>query len=262
VWFAERNSGKVAVVAPNINFVMSTAPPDQLNAGSGFGFAVTARYDSGAIDTGFNGSVTASLSNGPTGGTNWPVTAMAVGGIATFSGLSLSEAGSYTLQVSSADAATSLAVPLNVVSPQNQAPTGNPQGNASAPSITGERLLFAGTGKQKRLVGIQLTFSAALDPSSAANAANYSATQNMKRRRAKVAQAVRLRVSYNDSAKTVTLMVTGKPKFTYGGQLAVNAAAPSGIIGASGIYLDGKVNGQSGDNAVFAILPGGRGLVG
>ena len=38
------------------------------------------------------------------------------------------------------------------------------------------------------------------------------------------------------------------------------AAAPSGITGTSGAYLDGNVGGQPG-NGTFAILPGGRGIV-
>jgi virginiamycin B lyase len=263
VWFAERNAGNVAVVAPNIRFVVTSGPPAQLESGGGFGLTVTALYDSGAVDTGYSGSVSATVASGPAGGAlGGSSIAVAVGGVATFSGLWLTQGGNYMLQISSPDAAAPLSVPINVATAPTTKPPGSTLPSAPvAPTITAERLLFAGQGRQKRLVGFQLVFSSSLDPASAGNPANYTITQNLKNRRVRTAQALRLRVSYDGSARTVNLLILGKPRFQSGGQLLVNASAPSGIMGTSGVYLDGQVNGQPGDDGVFVILPGGRGLV-
>jgi hypothetical protein len=50
-----------------------------------------------------------------------------------------------------------------------------------------------------------------------------------------------VRVAYDDGAKAVKLTIMGKPKFAIGGQLLVRV--------------------QAGGDDVFAILPGGRGIV-
>jgi hypothetical protein len=214
---------------------MTSAPPGLLNSGSGFGLAVTAYYDSGAVDSGFNGSVTVTVSNGPSGeGLGGTTTAAAVGGV-------LSAGGDYTLQIGSADAAVPLDVAVSVASAPKLPPAGPGPGAPAAPVITGQSLIFAGKGKQKRLVGLQLVYSGALDPSSAVNPANYAITQTIKNRRAKTAQAIRLRVAYDDATKTVSLTIIGKPKFASGGQLMVRS--------------------QAGDAQIFAIRPGGRGIV-
>jgi len=249
VWFAELNSGKIGVVEPEL----VVAPPTELDPGSGFGVTVTVGYGSGDVDTGYSGSVNISLANGPAGGElGGTVNATVVNGVATFNGLSLNQGGGYTLQVSSEGAAASLAVPLTVMSAANPPPGGHPI-TIAPPTITGEHVFFAGKGKRKHLV-FQLVFSSPLDPSSAGNSGNYTVTQSMKHGREKIAQAIRLQVDYNAAAKTVNLIIEGKPHFTNGGQLIVNAAAPTGITGTTGVYVDG--------NAIFTVLPGGRGIAG
>jgi hypothetical protein len=79
--------------------VVTTPPPATVSAGSSFGLAVTAEDSSGTVDTTFTGSVTLAVNDGATlGGT---VTATAVAGVATFSGLTLTEAGDYVLSADS-----------------------------------------------------------------------------------------------------------------------------------------------------------------
>jgi hypothetical protein len=83
----------------------------QLTAGvtagpPGFGFTVQAEDASGNLDTSFNGTLTAALLTNPgsatLGSTSGTLSATAVGGVATFSGLTLDKAGSgYRLQVTS-----------------------------------------------------------------------------------------------------------------------------------------------------------------
>ncbi|MFI5457240.1 MAG: hypothetical protein ACHRXM_17480 [Isosphaerales bacterium] len=256
VWFAELDSGKIGVFAPDTHLVLTIAPPTQLNAGSAFGLTVTVEYDSGAVDTAYHGSVNVALATSPGGGAlGGASSAAVVGGAAAFSGLWLSEGGAYTLQINSDGAAASLVGPFSIRSVANSPPNTTPP-----PTITGETLLFAGKGKHKHLVGFQLAFSAPLDPASAGNSNNYTVTQTMRHGREKIAQAIRLRVNYNASAKTVSLMISGKPRFASGGQLVVNASAPNGITGTAGVYLDGNNQGRPGDNGTFSILPGARGI--
>ncbi len=83
-------------------FVVTAQPPASVTAGSDFGLTVTAENASGGVDTSFNGTVTVALSNNPGGGTlGGTLTATAQDGVATFSDLTLDQAGSgYTLLVS------------------------------------------------------------------------------------------------------------------------------------------------------------------
>ena len=245
VWFAELNSGRIGVVAPDTHLVVTAAPTAALSAGTAFGLTVTVEYDSGAVDTGYNGGVSVALANGPGGAAlGGPVNVTAVNGVATFSGLSLNEGGGYTLQVSGAGAPAFLAGPFNVMSAVNPPPNA-PLSVGSVPMITGEHSLFAGKGRNKHLVGFQLVFSSRLDPSSAAN---YTITQTMKHGRERVARAIRLRVEYDASSDSVNLMLAGRPRFTSGGQLVVKLPQPSGT------------GGSSVSDEVFSILPGGRGI--
>jgi hypothetical protein len=85
--------------------VVTTAPPSHVTAGSAFGLVVAAENGSGQVDTSFNGIVTVALLNSVSGGPATPLfgtlTAHAVNGVATFSGLSIDQAGTDTLVVSS-----------------------------------------------------------------------------------------------------------------------------------------------------------------
>jgi len=237
VWFTELDSGKIGVAAPDTHVVVTTAPPAEINPGSRFGLTVAVEYDSGAVDTGYNGGVSVAVANSPVGSAlDGPVNATVVNGTATFNGLWLNQGGRYTLQVSSDGGAAFLAVPLNVTGAVNPPPGGHKY----SPTIIGEHVLFAGAGKHKHLIGFQLIFNSPLNPSSAENSANYAITQTMKYGREKIAQPIGFRVAYNASEETVSLTIAGKPRFTSGGQLVVK--------------------GQPGNNGIFSILPGGRGI--
>ena len=80
-----------------------------------------------------------------------PVTAK--NGVATFSGLTLSQLGAgYRLMASTDPLTTTLIGPVTVVNP---------------PTISAEKVLFAGKGKHRHVVGFELDFSEALDPTRA-----------------------------------------------------------------------------------------------
>jgi streptogramin lyase len=106
VWFTDYGSNNAIGVVPlNTNadhFVVTQPPPSSLTAGSPFGLTVQAEDSSGSLDSSFNGTVTVALANNPgvttLGGT---LSVTASGGVATFSGLSLTRAAvGYTLLVS------------------------------------------------------------------------------------------------------------------------------------------------------------------
>jgi len=85
---------------PAVGLEVTTQPPTSVQAGQSFGLSVSVLDQFGTPDPDFNGSVTVGLQgNGTLGGTT---TVSAISGIATFSGLTLDEAGNHTLQVSSA----------------------------------------------------------------------------------------------------------------------------------------------------------------
>jgi hypothetical protein len=74
-------------------------PPASVTAGSGFGLTVEAEDSSGNLVTSFNGTVTVALASNPGGAAlGGTLTVTASGGVATFSGLTLTKAASgYTL---------------------------------------------------------------------------------------------------------------------------------------------------------------------
>ena len=87
---------------PITNLVVTQEPPANLTAGSGFGLTVQAEDSSGNLITSYSGTVTVGLAINP-GGTSLggTITVAASGGVATFSGLTLTKAASgYTLYVS------------------------------------------------------------------------------------------------------------------------------------------------------------------
>ena len=115
LWFTD-GGGAVGVVNLNVqpHFVVTTAPSG-VTAGQGFGLTVTAEYGSGIVDPLFNGNVTVSLANIPSGGSSTlggvTLTVPAVNGVATFSGLTLNKAAAgYTLQAASGAAGAPTAV--------------------------------------------------------------------------------------------------------------------------------------------------------
>ena len=83
--------------------VVTTPPPANVTAGAPFGFVVEAELGQGNLDTSFNGDVTVRLSNfaGGDTGVGGRLTVQAINGIATFSGLTINQAGTVAVLVSS-----------------------------------------------------------------------------------------------------------------------------------------------------------------
>ena len=101
LWFTDRGDATRSGSSPctRTNLVVTQQPPASVTAGSGFGLTVQAQDSSGNLITSFNGTVTVALASNPGGATlGGTLTVTASGGVATFSGLTLTKAASgYTL---------------------------------------------------------------------------------------------------------------------------------------------------------------------
>ncbi len=259
IWFAELNSGKIATIT--LHMTVTNTPPLAIELGQNFGLSVAIEDDSGAVDTGFEGSVTLATPGDPAAGVLAGTTSVqAVNGIATFTGLSLVAAGSYSIQVTSGAAAPATVGPIVVMDAISVPPLIPSVTASKAPVVLGEQLVTAGKGKNKYVSGIVITFSSALDPATAQNASNFTVIQTTKGRRASAAKAIRLHARYKPASNTVKLTLLGRPRFAAGGQLVLNAANPGGLASPAGVALEGNSGVSPGSNGLYEILPNGRGM--
>jgi hypothetical protein len=108
---------------PATQFVVAAQPPASVPVNSGFGLTVAVEDGHGNVATSFTGNVTIALAANPGGSTlGGTLTVPAVNGVATFSGLTLTQPGAgYTLRVTAgtlpAAITSSIAVPAPVVPP-------------------------------------------------------------------------------------------------------------------------------------------------
>jgi hypothetical protein len=231
---------------PAAQLVVTSQPPASVEPDNGFGLTIAAVDRFGNVVTSESGDVAVALVNTATGTLAGKSTASFVDGIATIAGLTLNQAGVYSVQISANGLASAVATSVTVTPP---------------PTITGEQVLTTGKGKHKMSIGFELFFSAPLDASRAGNPANYTVTQTVKHGHKTSVKPVAIRAAFNSAANSVGLFVIGSAPFTYGGQIVVNASASSGIIDTSGTAVDGNDEGVPGDNAVLVILKKDKGVV-
>lgn len=107
-----------AIAPPGTNLLAFTTQPSNAAAGATFGVAVTARTGAGATVTSFTGTVTLAIGTNPGGGTLSGTTSVsAVAGVATFSGLSINNAGTgYTLTANATGLTGATSATFNVTS--------------------------------------------------------------------------------------------------------------------------------------------------
>ena len=101
------SSGLAAGTGPafdvtNDQLVVTTQPPSSVTAGAPFGLVVQAEDGAGNVDTSFNGSVTLAEVNG-VGQVSGQVVAAAVNGVATFTSVSIDQAGVGNSLLASSD---------------------------------------------------------------------------------------------------------------------------------------------------------------
>ena len=124
------------VPAAAAHWVMVDEPPSGIIAGQSFGFTAALEDQYGNVATDFGGPVTASLADDPSKGSlSGQVTADAVNGIATFSGLTLNRAGGgYTVEAVSGGFASSVSTAITVAAapPSRLVITAGPNGSVDA----------------------------------------------------------------------------------------------------------------------------------
>jgi hypothetical protein len=211
------------------------------------------------VDTGYNGPVTVALVN-PGGATlGGTLTVNAENGVATFSGLTINQLGANYRLIAYTDPLTATyTIPVTVdVAPTIIAPVTVDV----APTIIAEKILYAGKGRHKHVVGFELDFSKSLNPTQAQNVANYAVTQTVKIHGKPGGKPVALASAvYNDATHAATLTISGKAPFVTGGQIVVNGTAPLGITDTLGDLLDGNGKGVPGVNATLLIGRRARGI--
>jgi hypothetical protein len=113
------------------------------------------------------------------------------------------------------------------------------------------------------LSGYTITFSTAMDQTSLSNSANFQlALKQLKNQRVKVGKKfvtkkvvvlkpIGFRLS-NVTSNSVTISLAGKQTFPKGGQIMVNAAAPSGVDDATHVFMA--------QNGILSIGPTGKSI--
>src|SRR5262249_27806583 len=98
---------------------VTVQPPASLAAGAGFGLIVAAEDPFGQIDASYAGNVTVALGNAPgAAALGGEVSVVAIGGVATFAGLTLNQGGQgYTLQATSNGLSRATTNGINVIAP-------------------------------------------------------------------------------------------------------------------------------------------------
>jgi hypothetical protein len=153
--------------------------------------------------------------------------------VATFSGLTLSQAGQgYTVQATSGGLAPATTNGINVVAPQV--------------SVANVSLQSVHTGKRKSHPVIVVQFSDGLSALAAENTGAYSLTTLAEGKKLKSRSVPLLQASYNAVAHTVSLTPGAKLVLSPPLQLRINTATLNGVVQASG-------SGDSGADVVATI---------
>jgi virginiamycin B lyase len=259
VWYTEIDGSKIGLVVPTRSVVVASEPPARVATNVEFGLTVDVTYETGVVDTTYNGAVKLALENNPGGATLGGLTTVtAHNGVATFSGLTLNEVGAgYRLVAYTDPLTTTVTSPVTVATPPTPQP---PAPVETPPTVVAEKVITIGQRRRRRVVGFELDFSKPLDAARASNVANYMLTQTNRHGRTLATQAVNAQATYSAATHSVMITLMGKVKFAAGGRLVVNAQAPNGITDTSGAFLDGGNLGAPGSNAAFVIAAKGSSI--
>ena len=106
---------------------------------------MSVNYLSGLVDTGYNGPVTVALVNPGTATLGGTLTVTAKNGVATFTGLSINQLGTaYRLVAFTDPLTTTYTTPVTV---------------DVAPTIVISKIIYAGKGRNRHIVGLEIQFS-------------------------------------------------------------------------------------------------------
>jgi hypothetical protein len=162
LWFTDSGNNSIGVVtltpASSTHLVVTQPPSASVTAGGGFGLTVQAEDSSGHLVSTFSGTVAVGLASNPGGTTlGGTLVVAASGGVATFSGLTLTQVASgYTRDVSASGPTSTTTSPFNVVSSTTSSalvatPTTSPPNPLLAPLVFDSPDLWDGLGFKRRL---------------------------------------------------------------------------------------------------------------
>jgi hypothetical protein len=224
--------------------VVVTNQSGQVPAGTGFEIIVEAQDPFGNIDPLFSGKISLALGVNPNGETlGGTLTATAIDGIATFSGVTLDKPnGTYTLNVSGARLTTES--PPAAVAPPTP---------GQIPTVTGETVVYSQkTNKKgkpqgkKTFTGFKIQYSIAMNQATAQIASNYQVKatiiKRVKKQMVKSLETVQCSATYDGSSNSVTLKVIGKNPFAKGGQIKIVTSSPTGVSSQLGVALSSSYN--------------------
>jgi hypothetical protein len=240
---AAPSEASAAVPSPSNPVIVITRPPGSpyaylekfVFAGSPFSVTVAIEDDQGQVLESFDGSVTIALADNPAGATlGGTLTVTASAGVAVFSGLTLSQAGTgYTLKIS-ADGASAKTAPFYVE--RNEV-------IAIPESPTGPRVLASPIVKKAgTLREIKIQFSQPMDLHAVTELDNYALFYagrdrvfgNRGDRRLKLKRA-----TYDAATDYVTLTLKEPARLSNSLCLILNSQPSTGIRNATGQFLGG-----------------------
>jgi hypothetical protein len=220
------NSPAKTVVSPATptKLVIQTQPSATATAGQPIGTQpVVYEEDAyGNVEVGDNSTVvTASLASGP-GPLQGTATATVSGGVARFTNLGNSSAGTIALKFSSGSVSSQATSAIQV------APN-------ATPTVLGETVVMTPKTKKKKAAfsGFKIHYSTAMNISSVTATANYKLVATVKGTKTK---PVRLSAMYDASTNSVTLTIKGKNPFAKGGQLTIVTSPPNGVSSQAGVF--------------------------
>jgi uncharacterized delta-60 repeat protein len=208
---------------------VSQQPPASLTAGTPFGLSAEVEDSSGNVETSYNGPVTVALANSPAGATlGGTLTVTASAGVATFSGLTLTEAASsYTLVVSGTSLGDAVTTAMTV-SPSTASQvviTQQPPSSVTAGSGFGlQAAIEDAYGNVVTTAGNTLTVALASNPGATTLGGTLTATASNG-----VATFSGLTLTKAATGYTLQLSSTGLGGSTTSA-LTVNAAAAVGLL--------------------------------
>jgi streptogramin lyase len=255
-------SGINVVPAAASKLVVTAQPPGSVAIGQGFSLTVEAEDQFDNIITSYSGSATVTLTTIAGGGAGTvlsgsPTVFFSPGGstpgFATFGGLSINNAGTYRLGVSSSSltAATTNAFDVGGALPPPPPPP--PPSPPPPPTIIGESVVLTQkfNAKHKKvgkpvLTGYTITFSTAMDQSALANGANYeidvlksikTVITKVGKKKIKTKVPVYKAIGFSVTSvtsNTVQLTMAGKQTFPKGGRIQVFGG---GVDNTSGVAI-------------------------
>jgi hypothetical protein len=247
----------VVSAAPASKLIVTGQPPTTVGVGAGFALRVSAEDQFDNIDPAFHGAVTLALGANPglalLGG---PLKVTAVGGIAEFSGVTVSKAGKgYTLQATTGNLASATTDSFDV-------PTTT---TTTQPTVVDERvvLFYPKSNKKGKPIGnpavaFILQYSAAMSTKTVNSVSNYqvdwTAIKKVKKKLVTVFHPDTFTATYNAATQTVTLKTSSPAaKFAKGGEVFINGSGSTGVSSQLGALLNANYT-------KFKILPRAGGI--